>query len=135
MKKLALVIVMLIVAVCFTSQAFAEPIDMSDVFDKAPEIKEGALYSFDDAKIKVSTSFDLVNYGDMALELGAIAEDNEAFLAVSYHVVNLKEDKKITTWILDLIDISVAVGYGLKEIGGDNEGDLLIGLTLLKWKI
>jgi len=132
MKKLLIMVAVLVV--CFTGLAIAEPVDISEVLDKAPEIKEGMMYGFEDAKFKPSTSFDLVAYKDFAIELGGIAEDSEGFVALSYHVVNLKEDKGVTIWILDMIDIGVAAGYGLKEIGNLNQGEWLLGATLLKAK-
>lgn len=135
MKRFILVMAILAIAggVCQ-----AEPIDISTAFDKviekAPDVKEGVLYSFDDNKAKISNSFDLIAKNDFALELGGIAEDNEIFIGGSYHLIALKE-KGVTIWILDLIDINVFAGYGLKEIGHGNEGDPLAGATLFKWKI
>lgn len=133
MKKLFAVL--LVIMFCFTASVNAEPVDLSDIIAKAPVINEGLMYSIDDQEAKPSTSFALIQKNDFALELGAIAQDDEMFLAISYHIVNLKEDKNIDIWILDLIDINVSVGYGYKEIGDMNEGDILLGATLLKWKM
>jgi len=133
MNKLYIAIALLLTLLCMP--VFAETIDISDITDKAPEVKEGYLYSIDDAKGKVSSSFDLISKNDLALELGAITADDEIFLAVSYHLTNLKDDWNVKVWLLDLVDINIAVGYGLQDLGENNEGDILIGCSLIKWKI
>jgi len=135
-----LISMFLVVMFCFIVTASAEMIDISDTINKVPveEIKEGVLYSFDDKKLKPATSYGLVGnlFGvrDLSLDIGSILEDDEALVSLSYNLLNLRKDLDITAWVLDLVEISITAGYGVKRIGGDNEGDPLIGLGLIKFK-
>lgn len=127
---------LLIMVLCFTGLAFAETLDMSDAIDKIPveEVKEGVLYSWDDNKIKPATSYSLLDLKELSLDLGYIIDDEEAFIGVSYNLINLREDLNVTAWFLDLVEVSITAGYGLKRIGVDNEGDPITGLGLIRWK-
>jgi len=142
------IISMLLVAVfCFTSLVFAETnteavstIDLGDLVNKIPveEIREGIVYSYDDKKIKPLTSYGVIKgpFGveDLSFNIGWITEDNELTFDVSYSLVNLRKDWGVKMWILDKAELSITTGWGLKEVGKDNEGDPLFGSGSIKWK-
>lgn len=143
------VIGMLLVAVfCFCSVALAQEtntttvstVDIGDIVNQIPleKAKEGIVYSYDDSKVKPITSYSFIEgmFGveKLSIDLGYIFEDEEGVINISYKLINLREDWNVKAWIFDLVDISITAGYGLKNIGTDNEGDVLIGSGEIKFK-
>ena len=118
-------------------------IDVSDALNTASEklekvdgMSSGIFWSFDDKKLKYPIMYKMLGFNKdkIVLNAGVVAEDNEAVLAISYKLAQLKEDWNCNIWILDLLEVDVSALIGWKEFLEENEPDHAIGGLNLKLK-
>lgn len=137
MKRIVLVLVMLL-SLCSLSHA---ALDLGDLVEKLPPLKQGVAYSIQDNKFNYISTVELIEYKGWTLEAGyaGIAENtkHKAVGVISYPIVKVK-DLGVNVPILDLIEANLGLYGGLGQIDISNkeaEFDWGVSLTLLniKW--
>jgi len=134
MKKviLALVMVLALMGVAMAQ----ESINVGDLVQKLPGLKQGAGFSLIENEVNYLTTIELVNFKGFALEGGYNSKD-KIVAVISADLINLKK-LGCTVPILDLIDLRIGVygGYGSinsQEID-NSEWDAGLSLTAISVK-
>ena len=129
MKRLALVIVavLMTVGVCWAE------LDLGDIIQKLPPLKQGIGYSIIENKIEYLSTIELAKWKGINLEAG-YNSSNKVIGVVSYEILKLKD--YISLPILDLLEFNLGMYAGVGRIGGDNppEFDYGVSATILNIK-
>ena len=94
-----------------SSLVFAE-LDLGDLIEKAPPLKQGIAYSLVDHDISYLSTIQIIDWKGISLEAGYSSKD-KAVAVISYELLKLKE-LGVNVPILDLIEARVGgyFGYG-----------------------
>lgn len=139
MKKLVTMLVLL--GVVFSGIAFAQDsLNITEVLQKIPELKQGVMYSVLDKEVNYISTFKVLEWKNIGFEAG-YAYDNSLVGVVSYPFFKMK-DFGVTIPVLDLIECNLGVGVGIKRLNveqdmsgsGNNEFDFGITATLINVK-
>jgi hypothetical protein len=129
-----------LIAVCllvlFAIPAMAqEALDVPDTISQIPNLKQGVAYSVSDSEFDYLSTFDVIGWKKLKLELGYSASD-KAVAVISYPILNLKNDFNVTLPILELIDCRIGIYGGIGNIGnkGDNEATWGASVTFIEVK-
>jgi len=120
-KKLVIVFIFLII--CMPAYAVT---DISDTFEKIPNIKTGVAYSTLDSQLLHSAMITIFEWKGVNADFGYVGrEDNtkdQLAAAITYPIAKLK-DLGVNVPILDLVELEAGWYVGSGRIGGSNEFD------------
>ena len=135
-KRICITLVIALMSLGYIGVALAEPLNVPNLIEKIPNLKQGVAFSLLDNEISYLSTFDVFQWKKINLEAGYSSED-KVVAVISYPIVNLKEDFNVTLPLLDLINCRVGVyaGYGRIGVSAEqNEFDFGISATLLELK-
>jgi len=108
-----------VISLLFVGTSVAGSLDISDTLSKIPSLKQGAMYDLAGDDILYLSTMQIVSYKNIALE-GGYASDDKIVAVVSYPVISLK-DFGVAVPIVELIELNVGFGIGVRDIGSKNE--------------
>lgn len=114
MKLITFLLACLIALPCFA-------LDITDTVNKLPDMKQGLGYSIADDEIEYLSTFEVLNYKDLALEAGFIG-DNGVAATVGINIIKLKD--YISIPYLKELECNVGYFVGFRRLGitsGNNE--------------
>ena len=133
MKKLIFLIMVMLFLM--PGVVFAGPLDIGDIISKL-EVKQGVAFSLADSQLNYLSTAELMDYKGFSLEAGSAYDAEKTGIkavgVISYDLLKLK-DLGVNVPILDMIHLRPGIYFGMGRIGGNNETDYGLSLSMISF--
>ena len=133
MKKLIILIAVMLLLV--PGIVFAGTLGIGDIISNL-EVKQGMAFSLADSQLNYLSTAELMDYKGFSLEAGSAYDAEKTGIkavgVISYDLLKLK-DLGVNVPILDMIHLRPGIYFGMGRIGGNNETDYGLSLSMISF--